>query len=610
MDITRVLYPVGLAALALGTVAATATAADGDRRLLWGDTHVHTLNSADAFASGVANADIDTAYRYARGEPVVHPRTKTRIRLDRPLDFVVVSDHAENLAVPLRIARGDAEILKTPTAQKMAEVYRNQGAQALSAAVMGLALSPDAARKQWDALGTPEVRTPAWHAQVAAADKYNEPGRFTAMVGWEYTSTPNARNLHRVVMTPVDGEQAKKFLPYNYYISERPEDLWTFFEQTKARTGIDFLAMPHNSNLSDGLMFALTDSDGKPFTADYARRRAAWEPVAEITQIKGTSETLPALSPNDEFAGFELRNALLSGQATEPNAGSYVRTALLRGLAEEQRIGVNPFKLGIQAASDTHTGFVVNSEEDFLGKMGEDLLPSERFGPNQPRVNFHAVEMSASGLTGAWADRNDRRAIFDTFRRKEVFGTSGPRIAVRLFAGYGFSKADVAEAGFGARGYRKGVPMGGDLAPSTGVAPRFVIRAAKDPMAAGLDRIQVVKGWVDAGGQTHEKVYNVAWSGNRKPGANGNLPAVANPVDKVHWRNNWTAGASELDAFWSDPDFDRSQRAFYYVRVLQVPTIRHHVYDAVALGLDPEKLGVATTIQERAWSSPVWYHPK
>ncbi|MBK6674241.1 MAG: DUF3604 domain-containing protein [Proteobacteria bacterium] len=454
------------------------------------------------------------------------------------------------------------------------------------------------------------MRTPAWNAQVAAADRYNEPGRFTAMVGWEYTSTPNARNLHRVVMTPADGAQARSFLPYNYYISERPEDLWTFFEQTKARTGIDFLAMPHNSNLSDGLMFALTDSDGKPFTAEYARRRSAWEPVAEISQVKGTSETLPALSPNDEFAGFELRNALLSGQPTEPNAGAYVRTALLRGLAEEQRIGVNPFKLGIQAASDTHTGFVINSEEDFLGKLGEDLLPAERFGPNQPRVNFHAVDMSASGLTGAWSDRNDRRAVFDAFRRKEVFGTSGPRIAVRLFAGYGLAKSDVAEAGFGARGYRKGVPMGGDLAPSTGAAPRFVIRATKDPLAAGLDRIQVVKGWVDDRDQTHEKIYTVAWSGGRKLQADGNLPAVANPVDKVHWRNDWNSGASALEAFWIDPDFNRGQRAFYYVRVLQVPTLRHHVYDAVAIGLDPEKLGVATTIQERAWSSPVWYHPQ
>lgn len=607
MDFARLLYPVTVAALAVA--APLATAAE-DRRLLWGDTHVHTLNSADAYASGGANADIDTAYRYAKGEPVVHPRTKTRIRLDRALDFIVVSDHAENLSVPLRIAQGDAEILKNPTAQKMAELYKSRGSRAMSAAVMGLSLPPDEARKQWDALGSPEIRTPAWHAQAAAADKYNEPGKFTAMVGWEYTSTPNARNLHRVVMTPVDGVRARDFLPYNYYLSERPEDLWTFFEQTKARTGIDFLAIPHNSNLSDGVMFALADSDGKPFTAEYARRRAAWEPVAEITQVKGTSETLPALSPNDEFAAFELKNTLLSGQPTAASAGSYVRTALLRGLAEEQRIGVNPFKLGIQGASDSHTGFVPNSEEDFLGKLSEDLLPGERFGPNQPTVSFHAVEMSASGLTGAWADRNDRRAIFDTFRRKEVFGTSGPRIALRLFAGYGFTPADVAAPDFGARGYRKGVPMGGDLAASTGAAPAFVIRAAKDPLAAGLDRIQMVKGWVDASGQTHEKIYDVAWSGKRKAGANGKLPAVINPVDKVHWRNNWAAGAGELHAFWTDPEFNKAQRAFYYVRVLQVPTIRHHVYDAVALGLDPEKLGVATTIQERAWSSPVWYHPK
>ncbi len=455
----------------------------------------------------------------------------------------------------------------------------------------------------------PSVRQPAWNAEAAAADRYNEPGKFTAFVGWEWTSSPNIRNLHRVVMTDTDGVTARQFLPYNYYQSERPEDLWRFLEQTKARTGVDFLAMPHNSNLSEGLMFALTDSDGKPFTAQYARTRQAWEPVAEIAQYKGTSETDPALSPNDEFAGFELRNALLTGQAIKPMAGSYVRTALMRGLAEEQRIGVNPFKLGIGGATDTHTGFSTVREEAFLGKMGEDVLPSERIGDNLPPVPFHAAEMSAAGLTGAWADHNDRKSIFAAFRRREVYGTSGPRMSVRLFAGYGFARGDENARDFGAMGYRKGVPMGGQLAPSTGAAPQFVIRAAKDPRAAGLDRVQVVKGWVDAAGNTHEKIFDVAWSGNRRIGADGKLPAVANPVDKVHWRNDWNAGASELATFWSDPQFDPKQRAFYYVRVLQVPTIRQHVYDALALGIDPETLRFPTTLQERAWSSPVWYAP-
>jgi hypothetical protein len=629
MVFARLVYPVGLTAFALTLLAACssqapvadsgqsptvafrdpAPASNSDRELLWGDTHLHTINSADAFGSGKAAADIDTAYRFAKGYPVVHPRTKMRIRIDRPLDFLVVSDHAENLSVPIRIARSDAGVLTNPTGHRLWELYKEKGARALSSAVMALALPPVEAKAQWDALNVPDIRQPAWNDEAAAADRYNEPGKFTAFVGWEWTSTPNTRNLHRVVMTDTDGVTARKFLPYNYYQSERPEDLWRFFEQTKARTGVDFLAMPHNSNMSDGLMFALTDSDGNPFTAEYARKRSAWEPVAEIAQYKGTSETDPALSPNDEFAGFEIRNKLLSGQNIQPKAGSFIRTALLRGLAEEQRIGVNPFRLGIGGATDSHTGFSTVREEAFLGKMGEDLLPSERFGDHLPPVPFHAAEMSAQGLTGVWADHNDRRSIFQAFRRREVYGSSGPRIRLRLFAGYDFSPGDEKARDFAEIGYRKGVPMGGQLAPSKGSAPHFIIRAIKDPRAAGLDRVQVIKGWVDAAGKTHEKIFDVAWSGNRTIGADGKLPAVANPVDTVHWRNDWNAGAAELATYWTDPTFDPTQRAFYYLRAIQVPTIRQHVYDAVALGIDPTTLKFPTTLQERAWSSPVWYTP-
>jgi len=597
-------------ALAAAHAEAPAPAPEGDRVLLWGDTHLHTRNSVDAFGSGKGSTDIDTAYRFAKGFPVVFPRTGARVRIDRPLDFLVVADHDVNLGVSSRIQDNDPEILKLPIARRLKQIFDEQGGSGLTAAVMGRGpLTPDERAQFNRELHTPEVLGASWEGQIAAAEKYNEPGVFTALIGWEWTSAPNMRNLHRVVFTNVDGDVARKFLPFANWMSERPEDLWAFFEQTKARTGADFVAMPHNANLSDGKMYALQDSDGNPFTAEYARRRALWEPVTEVTQYKGTSETHPALSATDEFAGFELRNMLLTGVPTEVSGGSYVRSALLRGIAEEQRIGVNPFRLGMIGSTDSHTGLVSVREQEFYGKLAEDYLPRERLGPNKVPIIFPAAEMSASGLAAAWADSNTRQGLFDAFRRREVYGTSGPRISLRLFAGYGFARGDEAARDFGAIGYRKGVPMGGQLAPSTGGAPHFVIRAAKDPLAAGLDRVQVVKGWVDAAGTTHERIYDVAWFGAGRQQADGSLRPVANPVDMKRWRDDWDAGASELTAFWSDPDFDPKQRAFYYVRVLQVPTIRHHVYDALALGIDPTTLGLPTTIQERAWSSPVWYRP-
>lgn len=627
MDIARLLYPLtaALALAACGEAAETPAASQaapqvavrdaapsGDRVLLWGDTHLHTRNSIDAYGSGVGSTDIDSAYRFARGFPVVFPRTGAKARIDRPLDFLVVADHAVGLGLSVRLEEGDPRLTETKTGRLLRRIFDTQGAQVMTRAMMGIlgeVMTPEERAQFVADTQTPEMLAQSWETQVAAAEKYNEPGMFTALIGWEWTSAPMLRNLHRVVFTNADGDKARELVPFANWMSDRPEDLWTFFEQTRARTGADFVALPHNANLSDGRMFELTDSDGSPFTAEYARRRAQWEPATEITQYKGTSETHPGLSPNDEFAGFELRNMLLTGVPTEVSGGSYVRSALLRGLAEEQRIGVNPFRYGIQAATDSHTGLVSVQEEEFYGKLAEDALPRERLGPGKVPIAFPASEMSAGGLTGAWADGNTRQGLFDAFRRREVYGTSGPRMAVRLFAGYGFAAGDETARDFGAVGYRKGVPMGGQLAPSTGAAPRFVIRANKDPRNAGLDRVQMVKGWVDARGQTHEKVFDVAWSGDRKIGPDGKLPAVVDPANRRTWRNDWNAGASELAAFWTDPDFDPGQRAFYYVRVLQVPTIRQHVYDALAIGIDPVTLDLPATIQERAWTSPVWYRP-
>lgn len=582
----------------------------GDRMLLWGDTHVHSRNSVDAFASGTGSADIDTAYRFARGLPVIYPASGTRVQIDRPLDFIVMADHAENLGISPRVERGDPAVLAIPQGASYFEILKERGPVAMTAAIMGFGTPEDERVASFGELLSPAIRQTSWNEQIEAAERHNRPGTFTSIIGWEWTSTPNIRNMHRVVMTNADGASARQFLPYSYYQSVRPEDLWAFFEETTARTGVEFLAMPHNSNLSDGRMFELVDSEGNPFDAEYAMRRAAWEPVVEITQYKGTSETHPALSPRDEFADFELRNMLLTGQETPAAEGSYARSALKNGLAEEARIGVNPFRFGMIGASDSHTGFSSQREDEFLGKMAEDYLPAARFGPDKRPGIFPAAEMSAGGLAGVWADRNDRQAIFEAFRRREVYATSGPRIALRLFAGYGFATGDEASRDFASIGYSKGVPMGGLLPPaSAGKAPQLAIRAVKDPEAGNLDRIQVVKGWMAPDGKLHEKVFDVAWSGNRHIGTDGKLPPVGNTVDIASARYSHTIGAAELAILWTDPEFDPAEPAFYYVRVLEIPTPRQHLFDALAMGTDPATLKLPPTIQERAWSSPVWYRP-
>lgn len=587
------------------------TRTDGDRILLWGDTHVHSINSIDAFASGLASADIDTAYRYARGMPVVFPKTGQRVQIDRPLDFLVMADHAVSLSASTRLMAREEGIMRLPIARRLLEMFRTEGGRAMTRAQMfGQGLTAEEWAQYQEQIYTEDFLATSWAGQVAAAERHNRPGEFTALIGWEWTSAPGGRNLHRVVFTNKDGEIARQFLPFANYMSDRPEDLWSFFEATRARTGADFVAIPHNPNLSDGSMFALSDSAGEPLTAAYSARRSQWEPVVEITQYKGSSETHPVLSARDEFADFELRNMLLSGEPTEVSGGSYVRTALLRGLAEEARTGRNPFQLGVIGASDSHTGFASMREDDFLGKMGEDFLPRERLGPDRADGPFPNAEMSASGLAGVWADHNDRQSVFDAFRRREVYGTSGPRMSLRLFAGHAFSDADLQSRDFARIGYRKGVPMGGLLMPAAGGRPpQLMIRAVKDPDGANLDRVQVVKGWIDANGQMREKIFNVVWSGDRHLSADGSLPAVGNTVDLATARYRNSIGAAELTVVWADPEFDASTPAFYYVRVLEIPTPRQHVFDALALGIDPATLELPPTIQERAWSSPVWYRP-
>jgi len=569
--------------------------------LLWGDTHLHTSSSVDAFSMGNYFADPDTAYRFAKGLPVLHPRLKTRVQIDRPLDFLVVADHAERMRWQVSTRDALPLLMRVPGYEDAVALVRDRPGSTFF-------MPPGTLRSEYEAaIDGPEFRRAAWTAQVDAAERHNAPGTFTTLAGWEWSSN-SALNLHRVVFTPSPADVVKRFIPFSNAESIRPEDLWHWLEETSAATGAEFVAIPHNSNLSKGQMFAETDSDGRPIDAAYARQRIRWEPVMEVTQVKGTSEVNPALSPNDEFASFEIYTKLLGGGEAVPFKADYARSSLLTGLSIERNVGVNPYKFGMIGASDSHTGLVSVEENSFLGKGVFDALPEERL--NETRPSFQAWDMSASGLAGVWAAENTRAAIAAAFLRREVYATSGPRIALRVFGGFDFTardlSSDVAELG-----YARGVPMGADLAQAPPRrAPTLLIHAAKDPWGANLDRVQVVKGWLDRNGEQHEQVYDAVWAGERRPDGNGRIGPIGNTVDATRASFADTIGTAQLKTVWTDPDFDASVRAFYYVRVLEIPTPRHSAYDAVALGIDVSATKHAATIQERAWSSPIWYAPR
>jgi len=547
-------------------------------------------------------ADPDTAYRFAKGLPVLHPRLKTRVQIDRPLDFLVVADHAERLRWQISTRDGLPLLARLPGYKQAVAFVRDRPANTFFT-------PPNTLSPEYEtAIEGPEFRRAAWAAQVDAAKRHNEPHKFTTLAGWEWSSNAQL-NLHRVIFTPSPAEVVKRFIPFSNAESIRPEDLWAWLERTAAETGAEFVAIPHNSNLSKGQMFAETDSDGRPIDAAYARQRIRWEPVMEVTQVKGTSEVNPAFSPNDEFASFEIYTKLLAGGEAVPYKADYARSALLTGLAIERGVGVNPYKFGMIGSSDSHTGLTSVQESEFLGKGVFDALPEERL--NKTRPNFQAWDMSASGLAGVWAAENTRAAITAAFRRREVYATSGPRIMLRVFGGFGFTARDAAAADVAAVGYAKGVPMGADLAEAPPRrAPALLIHAAKDPVGANLDRVQVVKGWLDAQGGQHENVYDVAWAGDRQPDGSGRVGPIGSTVDAARASYGNTIGTAQLKTVWVDPDFDAGQRAFYYVRVLEIPTPRHSTYDAVALGIAVSATNRPPAIQERAWSSPIWYAPR
>ena len=581
--------------------------AQGDEtRLLWGDTHLHTSYSFDAYTLGNATADPDTAYRFAKGLSVIHPGHRARVQIDRPLDFLVVTDHAEGLGAMSQLAGGHPVLVSNDYGKRWQQMLAEGELNAVFSEIVGLGTTKP---EEIEFLYDPRVFRSAWERIAEAADRHNEPGKFTAFIGWEWSSTPDGLNLHRIIFTPDGKEKTVQYLPFSLNNSEKPRDLYNWLARTAADIGTDFVAIGHNPNLSNGRFFPLVDEDGRPIDEEYARLRERWEPVEEMTQYKGDSETHPLLSPSDEFADFERYKHLLNGGPLEHVEGSYARSGLIRGMQLEAEIGVNPYKFGMVGATDTHTGLASAEEGNFLGKYAQDSIPETKGKETVPgSVGWDA---SAMGFAGVWATENTREAIVEAFKRKEVYASTGPRIQLRFFGGWNFRARDARARDLASLGYKKGVPMGGDLARAPkGKAPTFLISAVKDPLDGNLDRVQVVKGWVAADGSAQERIYNVAWSNDREPDNAGRLPPVGNTVSLKTGQYENSIGAVELTTVWTDPDFDPELRAMYYVRVIQIPTPRHTLLDTIALRQPPDAAGGhASTIQERAYSSPIWYTP-
>lgn len=585
-------------------------------QVLFGDTHLHTAFSADAGLVG-ALLTPDDAYRYARGE-VVTSNTGIKARLARPLDFLVVTDHAENLGLPIAMADNDPVLAGIPWGQEIIEKTSIGGIEGM---IAGYEFWMQAVFAGEDPLAGTDFARTMWEQATDAAEHNNIPGAFTAMIGFEWTSQPDGSNMHRNIIYRDGKELADQVVPISTFDTDDPERLWDWMEEFEAKTGGRVLAIPHGGNLSNGLMFDdVTLTDKRPFDAAYSKRRAKWEPLYEVTQIKGDGEAHPALSPDDEFADYETwDNGSFGPDPKTPDMlpKEYAREALKTGLAFAADLGVNPFKFGLVGSSDAHTGLSGATEDNFFGKVAaveptaDPIRFAEaitgRFGDVEPQRHWMG---SAAGLVGVWSRENTREAIWDSLSRKEVYATTGSRVRVRVFGGFDFVAEDQARSDFAKYGYENGTPMGGDLsAVPAGKIPGFLIRALRDPDGANLDRVQMIKGWLKADGTTAEKVYDVVWSDDRKPGANGKIPSVGNTVNAKEATFSNSIGVPVLAGFWTDPDFDANQRAFYYVRVIEIPTPRWTTFDAKIFGVDiPE--GANTWIDERAYTSPIWYTPE
>ena len=587
---------------------------DYPTRPLWGEQHLHTSWSPDAFAGGT-RVGPEEALRYARGEEITSS-TGQRVRLSRPYDWIVVADHSDSLGVIAKVYDGDPQFMADPVLQSWHDRMR-QGGEAASGVLMEM-ITAQGEGNSPAAITDKDTQFNIWRKMTDIVERQNDPGVFSAMIGYEWTSNyGGGNNLHRNVIYRDGKALADKVRPLTTYDTEIPNKLWDWMANYEAETGGRVLAVPHNGNLSNGLMFATETPDGKPIDERWVRMRARFEPLVEVTQSKGTSEQHPSLAPADEFANFEIWDkGNLNVVPKKPGMiqYEYAREALKRGLKLESEFGVNPFKFGLLGSTDDHTGISSAEENNFFGKF-----PSSEPGPERSTGNAFNFEgrtvkdwrLSASGLTAVWAGENTRASIWDAMERKEVYGTTGPRMVVRFFGGWDFTPEDARRRDQGAVGYGKGVPMGSDLlpAPEGAKAPTFLVSALKDPYSGNLDRIQIIKGWVDAQGEMREKIYDVAWSGDRKPGRNGKLPVVGDTVDvkTASWTN--TIGASELVTVWTDPDFDPALKAFYYSRVLEIPTPRWSAYDAAYFKDSKFPEDTVMEIVERAYTSPIWYTP-
>jgi len=574
----------------------------------FGDTHLHTELSMDAGAFG-NTLGLDEAYKFAKGEKVTST-TGLSARLSRPLDFLVVADHSDGMGLFQALKNRDERMMKYPQAKAWSDlINEGKGNQAAIELIMNFSQGT----MEFDP-NDPEIMSSVWGMTIEAAEKYNEPGKFTAFIGYEWTSLIRGNNLHRVVIYRDNADRASQQLPYTNGDSSDPEMLWKNLQQYEQTTGGKVLAIPHNGNLSNGMMFAESTISGEPYDENYAKERIRWEPLYEATQIKGDGEAHPFLSPNDEFADFETwdyGNLDLSTLKTNDMlVGEYTRSALKLGLKLKNELGTNPYKFGLIGSTDSHTSLATADQNNFFGKeVGGE--------PSKERVQkaFVAAELDtimmwatvASGYAAVWATDNTRAALWDAMMRKETYATTGPRMKVRFFGGYAFTDSDM-EGDYVAAGYEKGVPMGGDLSVSD-KAPSFLVQASMDPEGGSLDRIQIVKGWANSDGSLSEKVYDVVWSGDRMMDSDGKLPSVGNSINMqdATWSND--IGATELRQVWTDPDFDPLEEAFYYVRVLEIPTPRWTLYDVIRFGAvvgeDIPLIG-----QQRAYTSPIWYSPE
>ncbi|MFT5396864.1 MAG: hypothetical protein ACI85N_002077 [Gammaproteobacteria bacterium] len=585
-------------------------------QVYWGDTHLHTSYSADAGMVGNTLGP-EVAYRFALGHEI-ETSSGQPARLIRPLDFLVISDHAENLGLSPLIANSDPELLKTKYGKILHDLVKDgKGHEAF------LLWIKEGMSKNTDLIDNPIMAKNVWEESIDLADKYNDPGRFTAFIAFEWTSinTPEVpSNLHRVVLFKDDADKTKQVLPYSLFDSYDPEDLWTYMEEYEKKTGGKVLAIPHNGNLSNGLMFAIERLNGEPIDKAYAERRMKWEPLYEVTQIKGDGEAHPFISPNDEFADYGTWDkadiAGLIPKTDEMLPYEYARSALQIGLQQEDKLGVNPFKIGLIGGTDSHTSMVSTREDNYWGKTPRGEAAADRYTHKilgtVEELSTYESDTIASGLAAVWARDNTRSDLYEAMENKETYGTTGTRITVRFFGGWDYQQTDVYQADMADIGYQKGVPMGGDLprAVSANKTPVFMVAAMKDPNAANLDRVQVVKGWVDGKGERQERIYDVAVSDDRKIDADGRCKIpVGDTVNIEAATYSNSIGAVELRAVWTDPDFDPSLSAVYYARVLEIPTPTWQAHDAKFYGFTmPE--GTLLKHQERAYTSPIWYGEK